>query len=86
MSQRKACSPARREFLNTNDISEITGFGYTKAREIMMDFDRQKMTVRFGKSILIRREIFDSWTMEQDGFDKVTGQRNFKVIQGRKRA
>lgn len=86
MSQPKAASPARREFLSTNDIAEITGFGYTKAREIMMEFDRQYMTVHFGRSILVRREIFDNWTMEQDGFNKITGQRNFKVIKGRKRA
>lgn len=86
MSQPKAASPARREFLNTNDISEITGFGYTKAREIMKDFDKKGMTVRFGKSITIRREVFDAWTMEQDGFNKITGQRDFKVLRGRKRA
>ena len=85
MSQ-KAASPARREFYSTNDIAEITGFGYTKAREIMLDFDRQGMTVHFGKSILVRRDVFDNWTMEQDGFNKVTGQRNFKVIKGRKKA
>ena len=85
MSQ-KAARPARREFFNTNDIAEITGFGYTKAREIMLEFDRQKMTVHFGKSIVVRREVFDAWTMEQDGFNKVTGQRNFKVIRGRGRA
>lgn len=86
MGKAKAMSPARREFLSTCDIMEITGFGYTKAREIMLDFDQQQMTVRFGKSITIRREIFDAWTMGQDGFNKVTGQRNFQVIRGKRKA
>ena len=86
MSERKAESVARREFLSTRDIEGITGFGYTKAREIMLEFDRQNMTVRFGRSIVIRREVFDNWTCEQDGFDKVTGYRNFKVIRGKKGA
>ncbi|MDO5300777.1 MAG: hypothetical protein Q4F18_15215 [Clostridia bacterium] len=86
MSQQKAASAARQEFYSTRDIERITGLGYTKAREIMMDFDRQQMTVHFGKSILVRREVFDGWTCAQDGFDKVTGQRNFKIIRGRRKA
>lgn len=86
MSRPKADSCARPEFYSTRDIERITGFGYTKARQIMMEFERQKMTVHFGRSIVVRRELFDSYTAEQDGFDRVTGQRNFKLIKGRRRA
>lgn len=86
MSHSKAESAARQEFYSTRDIERITGFGYTKAREIMKDFDRQRMTVRFGRSIVVRREVFDNWTCAQDGFDKVTGYRNFKLLRGRRKS
>ena len=85
MSQCKPATVARQEFYCVNDVAEIMGASRETARKQMLVWQREGKVVTFGKRLFIRREIFDDWTAQQDGFDKITGQRNFKLIRGKRK-
>ena len=85
MSRQKAVSCARQEFYTTNDVAEIMGCSYEKARIQMQRWEDEGKAFKFGGSRVIRIAIFDAENTMQDGFDKAVGYRNFKLIRGKRR-
>lgn len=86
MSQQKAVSCARQEYYSISDVAEIMNVSRETARKMMIGWADRGMTVMAGARLRIRRDIFDGEMMEQDGFNKAVGYRDFKVIRGRRRA
>ena len=86
MSQCKPVSCARQEYYSINDVAEIMSVSRETARKMMIAWSDRGMTVLAGTRLRIRRDIFDAEMMEQDGYNKITGERNFKIIRGRRRA
>ena len=86
MSQQKAVSCARQEYYSIGDIAEIMNISRETARKMMIGWRDREMTVMAGSRLRIRRDVFDAEMMEQDHYDKVVGQRNFRVIRGKRRA
>ena len=86
MAQQKAASTARQEYYSISDVAEIMNISRETARKMMIGWADRGMTVLAGTRLRIRRDIFDGEMMEQDGFNKAVGYRDFKVIRGRKRA
>lgn len=85
-SEQRAKTAARQEFYSIQDVAQIMNVSRETARKQMLAWEKERMTLRFGTRIFIRRDIFDDWTAQQDGFDKITGCRNFKLIRGRRKA
>lgn len=46
--------------LSLNEVCEYTGFGKTKAREILKRPD-SNFTIRIGNRLYVDKELFDSW-------------------------
>lgn len=86
MAQQKAISVARQEYYSISDVAEIMNVSRETARKMMIAWADRGMTVMACTRLRIRRDIFDSEMMEQDGFNKAVGYRDFKVIRGRRRA
>lgn len=86
MSQQKAVPCARQEYYSINDVAEIMNVSRETARKMMIGWRDQGMTVLAGTRLRIRRDVFDGIMMEQDGFDKAVGFRDFRVIRGRRKA
>lgn len=86
MSQQKAISVARQEYYSINDVAEIMNVSRETARKMFISWRDQGMTVLAGARLRIRRDIFDALMMEQDGYNKAVGFRDFKVIRGKRRA
>ena len=86
MAQQKAISVARQEYYSIGDVAEIMNVSRETARKMMIGWADRGMTVMAGARLRIRRDIFDGEMMEQDGFNKAVGYRDFKVIRGRRRA
>lgn len=86
MPQQKAVSCARQEYYSIGDIAEIMNVSRETARKMMIGWADRGMTVMAGSRLRIRRDIFDGEMMEQDGFNKAVGYRDFRVIRGRRRA
>lgn len=86
MAQQKAISVARQEYYSISDVAEIMNVSRETARKMMIGWADRGMTVMAGARLRIRRDIFDGEMMEQDGFNKAVGYRDFKVIRGRRRA
>ena len=86
MAQQKAISVARQEYYSISDVAEIMNVSRETARKMMIRWADRGMTVMAGARLRIRRDIFDGEMMEQDGFNKAVGYRDFKVIRGRRRA
>lgn len=86
MAQQKAISVARQEYYSISDVAEIMNVSRETARKMMIGWADRGMTVMARSRLRIRRDIFDSEMMEQDGFNKAVGYRDFKVIRGRRKA
>jgi hypothetical protein len=86
MAQQKAISVARQEYYSISDVAEIMNVSRETARKMMIGWADRGMTVMASSRLRIRRDIFDSEMMEQDGYNKAVGYREFKVIRGRRRA
>lgn len=86
MAQQKAISVARQEYYSIGDVAEIMNVSRETARKMMIAWADRGMTVMARARLRIRRDIFDSEMMEQDGFNKAVGYRDFRVIRGRRRA
>lgn len=86
MSQQKAVSVARQEYYSIGDVAEIMNVSRETARKMMLGWRDQGMTVLAGARLRIRQDIFDALMMEQDGYNKAVGYRDFKVIRGKRRA
>lgn len=86
MSQQKATSCARQEYYSIGDIAEIMNISRETARKMMLKWRDEGRTVLAGTRLRIRRDVFDGMMMDQDGYDKAVGYRNFKVIRGRRKA
>lgn len=84
--QQKAASCARQEYYSISDVAEIMNISRETARKMMVAWADRGMTVMAGSRLRIRRDIFDSEMMEQDGFNKAVGYRDLKVLRGRRRA
>ena len=46
--------------LNLNEVCEYTGWGKTKAREILKR-DNSKFTVRLGNRLYVNKKLFDEY-------------------------
>lgn len=86
MSQQKAVSCARQEYYSIGDVAEIMNVSRETARKMMIRWRDEGRTVMAGARLRIRRDIFDGMMMDQDGYDKAVGYRNFTVIRGRRKA
>jgi hypothetical protein len=86
MAQVKAMSCARQEYYSIGDVAEIMNVSRETARKMMLGWADRGMTVMAGARLRIRRDIFDGEMMEQDGFNKAVGYRDFRVIRGRRKA
>ena len=86
MAQQKAVSCARQEYYSIGDVAEIMNVSRETARKMMIGWRDREMTVMAGCRLRIRRDVFDAEMMEQDHYDKVVGQRNFRVIRGKRKA
>ena len=86
MSAVKPASVARQEFYSIDDVARIMGISRETARKQMLAWKQENRTVTFGKRVFIRRELFDDWTAQQDGFNRITGMRDFKLIRGRRKS
>ena len=85
MSQTKAMSCARQEYYSINDVAEIMNVSRETSRKMFLAWRDQGMTVMAGARLRIRRDIFDTLMMEQDGYNKAVGHRDFRVIRGKRK-
>lgn len=85
MSQQKAMSCARQEYYSIGDVAEIMNVSRETSRKMFLSWRDQGMTVMAGARLRIRRDIFDNLMMEQDGYNKAVGYRDFRVIRGKRK-
>lgn len=88
MAQQKPVQLECKEFLSVNDIAAIMNSNRTTVSKLLDKLNQmgELPVIHWGSSRRVRRVLFYEWLAQQDGYNPITGDRNFRVIRGRRRA